>query len=395
MVAPYVYNAKRKEFLKNPTGFGYMVNDIANAVSKNHDVYLFTHHFTKGFKDDYCALKHCIYDTVINVGFKDLLRGFLLAVSTKSSLKNRLRYIFYYLNNGLLKKYISDIKPDIIHIHGLTFQTKPFIEICDLLQVPFIITLHGINGLSDTIQLPKKEKEYEKKELLYLSKKEIPITVVSTGIKERLCDSYSINLESIKVILNGTNSCEYKRCLENKKFYNVVCIGSICKRKNQEQLLNAYLCLPIELREKIKLHFYGVDAENIDLNHLIYKNQCMDNVYYHGFIPREQMYDIWLNADLNVVASKDEGFGLSIIEGFMFGVPTLTFSDIDALKDVYNSNSILLVNERSDMELAKGLEKAYYKKWDSSIIREWGNQFSMRKIAVQYGDLYLKTINKK
>lgn len=47
-----------------------------------------------------------------------------------------------------------------------------------------------------------------------------------------------------------------------------------------------------------------------------------------------EMDSIWVNTDLNIFLSKNDGFGLSVIESFVRGVPSVMYDDLDAVRDV-------------------------------------------------------------
>ena len=93
-------------------------------------------------------------------------------------------------------------------------------------------------------------------------------------------------------------------------------------------------------------------------------------------------------ADLNIVASLDEGFGLSIIEAYAYGVPTVTFSDLDAITDLYEANAMILVEKRNTESLAEGMKTALEKKWNKLEIEKFGKRFSIETMAKQYVDIY-------
>ncbi len=44
------------------------------------------------------------------------------------------------------------------------------------------------------------------------------------------------------------------------------------------------------------------------------------------------------------------------------GVPTVTFSDLDAITDLYEANAMILVEKRNTESLAEGMKTAFRKK---------------------------------
>ena len=95
---------------------------------------------------------------------------------------------------------------------------------------------------------------------------------------------------------------------------------------------------------------------------------------------------------MNVVASKDEGFGLSIVEAAAHGVPTVTFSDLDAIPDLYDEKSMITITPRDDIALAKGIDVALSKIWDKEWIKKNVDRFSLDNMAMKYKAEYEKVL---
>lgn len=393
--APYIYDLNHNEFTRTSSGFGYMVNDILKEVSKLQETYLLTHQFTKGYKESYIACRHTKLDFIKHIQLRDVYCGLKFFFSSKVPFKNRIRYVYYYLNRGSIEFCFKKINPDIIHIHGLTFQTKPIVELCKKQGYKYIVTLHGLNGLNESVNLPQIEKDYEYLALRELEKDRIITTVVSSGVKKNIMSMYQLSGEHIVVILNGTHvkkvNINNKVCKDKKsKKYHILCIGTVEECKNQMQLLRACALLPEETKRKLEVHIIGGKSENIDIDKEIKMLQINQVVTYHGFIERKKIAKMWSEADLNAVMSKSEGFGLSIIEGFVYGVPTITFSDLDAVHDLYDEKAIMLIHKRDDKAVAEALVEALERTWDYHYIMNLVQKYSMENIGKQYNEIYMK-----
>ena len=172
------------------------------------------------------------------------------------------------------------------------------------------------------------------------------------------------------------------------KKYEIVCIGSISFHKNQIQLIDAVKNLSIEYQNKMHITLAGGDSDGIKLEEYIRLAKLEGIIEYKGFIPRNEINELWDKADLNVVMSKEEGFGLSMIEGFMYGVPTLTFADLDAIVDIYNKEAFELFKTRDNKEVQEGIIRCMERKFDRQKIIDWGKHFSMDSVGTQYSKLY-------
>ena len=96
-------------------------------------------------------------------------------------------------------------KPDIVHIHGIGTITESYIRICEEMKVRYTVTLHGLIGLNDSVSAPVYEKQIERDFLIKAEKNNIPISVISSGMKARIEENYlGKKANNITVITNGT-----------------------------------------------------------------------------------------------------------------------------------------------------------------------------------------------
>ena len=324
----YIYKKDWTEFKRNRTGFGIMVNDIFESISQETDAFLLSQVITGGHGK---VLKHTWGDVFGNARLKDWIRGIKYFFSYSQGLKKRAKYFYYGLNSGAIRKAVETIKPDIVHIHGIGVAVKPYIDVCEEKKVPYVLTLHGLIGMDDTIRVPEWDKKMEEDFLIVAEKKGIPVTVISSGMKHRIEKKYLHHAaKNISVVCNGTKNpydeglieAEY---LDLRKQYGlmdeekiVVAIGSVCERKNQLQIVRAIATRKVST--PCHIFFCGADVTNGEAQKAINELGLEDRIHLLGFLPRKKIDQILDQADLNVVASRDEGFGLSIIEAFAHSI---------------------------------------------------------------------------
>ena len=399
IATPYIYKKEWPEFTRNRTGFGIMVNDIFESVSEETDAYLTSQVITEGHGN---VLKHTWGDVFKSARLKDLGKGFKYFFSYPQGIKGRVKYFYYGLNSGSIRKTITAIKPDIVHIQGIGAQIKPFIDVCEEECVPYIVTLHGLIGLDDTVRAASWDKQMEKDFLIEADKNGIPVTVISTGMKRRIEQNYlGHEAKNITVVCNGTRipydenlirleSLDLRKEFDIKQDEKIiVIIGSVCERKNQLQIVRAMA----KVKTPCRVFFCGSDATNGEVQKAINEARLTDRIHMLGFLQREKVDQILDQADLNVVASKDEGFGLSIIEAYSHGVPTVTFADLDAVPDLFSEQAMVKVMERSDAALTAGIEEGLERDWDKTWIKEYSKSFSLQKLAEQYESEYRQILS--
>lgn len=402
----YIYESALPQFNRNKSGFGMMVNDIIRYVSnRKNETFLLTHVVTKDeYLDSAHILKHTWKDVFLNASLLNITKGIRVALLYGNGLKLRLKYIYYYMNAGYVKKCINAIKPDIVHIHGIGYSTQPFIDVCKEMDIPYVVTLHGLIGLNDEVKATYQDKKLEQVFLKDSENENIPVTVISSGIKKRIIKNYGVNtVNHIYVIPNGTNiSNKIDEDINIREKYKIpstnkiaVCIGNLSDRKNQIQIIKAYDKMSSSLKRNLTILFIGNDNLGGKLQKTVNELSYDNNIIFCGFVEKNFIASYISQADINIVASLDEGFGLSIIESFVQGVPTITFSDLDAVEDVYSDKAMKLVNERSDEALAFGIEEALQIKWNRNWIQQYSNRFSLERMAEKYQNCYSEVLEKR
>lgn len=167
----------------------------------------------------------------------------------------------------------------------------------------------------------------------------------------------------------------------NKKI--LFCIGNISENKNQIALIEALY--KNENNGLIAIIFGGENDNGIVRNRII-KYQMENQVILAGYC--DCINDYWQYADLNVLFSINDGFGLSIIEGYMNGVPSITFADLDAIEDVYSAEAMIRIPKRDLSTVVKLLNRASARKWNILEIERFGKKFSIETMAKRYVDIY-------
>lgn len=116
----------------------------------------------------------------------------------------------------------------------------------------------------------------------------------------------------------------------NGESHRIFAVGRLSKEKDWPTLVRAVSLMPEKYREKIVIDFFGDGALSEDLNKLA--EGLGVSVIMHGFVDKKQLGIEFEDAEISVLPSRFEGFGLAAIESMAAGVPTIT-SDFEASKD--------------------------------------------------------------
>lgn len=426
IIAPYIYDDNIIEFTKNKTGFGIMVQNIVSSVAELENVVLLTRVITKGKNEkNFKILSHTWGQFFSNAKLKDWLIGIKAFFANGVTVKDRARHVFYEVDGGYVRKQIQMEKPDIVHIHGIGTITESYIRICEEMKVRYTVTLHGLIGLNDSVSAPAYEKQIERDFLIKAEKNNIPISVISSGMKARIEEKYlGKKANNITVITNGTKKSDendtkfireegtltqekfqeyYSDCLKQNDLYPKLSdtyaylqyskkngkkilffVGNITKNKNQMQAVE--ILKNTKVFENILLVLWGREVDNGEVRKKIAEYQLHKNVILGGFNDRMDIF--WKFCDVNLFLSLNDGFGLPIVEGYMHGVPCVTFEDLDATQDLYYPEAMLKVKDRSNESVTDTLKTALDKNWKYEEIIEIGNMFSIDIMSEKYVNWY-------
>lgn len=426
IIAPYIYDDNIIEFTKNKTGFGIMVQNIVSSVAELENVVLLTRVITKGKNEkNFKILSHTWGQFFSNAKLKDWLIGIKAFFANGVTVKDKARHVFYEVDGGYVRKQIQKEKPDIVHIHGIGTITESYIRICEEMKVRYTVTLHGLIGLNDSVSAPAYEKQIERDFLIKAEKNNIPVSVISSGMKARIEENYlGKKANNITVITNGTKKSNendtkfireegsltqekfqeyYSDCLKQNDLYPKLSdtyaylqygkkngkkilffVGNITKNKNQMQAVE--ILKNTKVFENTLLVLWGREVDNGEVRKKIVKYQLHKNVILGGFNDRMDIF--WKFCDVNLFLSLNDGFGLPIVEGYMHGVPCVTFEDLDATQDLYYPEAMLKVKDRSNESVTDTLKIALDKNWKYEEIIEIGNMFSIDIMSEKYVNWY-------
>ena len=209
--------------------------------------------------------------------------------------------------------------------------------------------------------------------------------------------SYSFSLEKYAelfkneykdALINGGYISIAKTCdflsIKRRQGYKIISyVGNISDNKNQIELVNQ---MPNLIDLKAIVILAGREADGGKVRKLVIDNYD-ENVILTGFC--SEMDSIWVNVDLNILLSKNDGFGLSIIEGYMRGVPSIMRMSLDAYNDVSGVGTYG-INDNYDL---KSIIKEMNKNYDFKCLIESSKRFSLRYMKDRYIETYRFGVN--
>lgn len=397
----YINISSISEFSKNKSGYGRSVWDISRFSSKKNEELLFTYNNRdERFIDNVLIIENnpiklikCFNFESVKSFFKYLLIVFKL---NSKSFYERMALLHKSVYFNYLKKIIMYYNPDIIHVHGLNLSTVPFIKAALDSKKPTIVTLHGLNAYMTKDEF---ERKFELEAIKQLNDQQVIITVVGSGMKKTILENLDIKYpDLIKIVNNGIDPSIFNLTYTNDKIREefkiketekvILYVGSLTKTKNQIALIEALLLFDkIELSH-LKVFIIGNGSQYEFLNSKIHEYKLTENVILTGQIDVDTLSKYYTIADITVLLSKVEGFGRPILESYLFGVPVITYGDLDAVDDIYIDGGLFKIDQRSPEAIYRMIQSVLNKSINKENIIEKGNNKTWNIVVKEYCDIY-------
>lgn len=384
-IAPYIYKKGYKNYERNKTGFGIVVKDIVWGLSNNNQVILATNSPPKNKKiDNIDILKFNMLQIIFKLfTFRSISK--IIQVKRKYNMFS-IKVLFYCALSSYYIDYININmhKIDKIHLHGICLINEILLRYLQQVDIPVCLTLHGL--IKDSSEAPEYLKKMENFILSECEKNCFPVTVVSTGMQRKIRNCYN-NLNCI-VINNGTDIPKILDYNKEKDYYQLITIGNIGVLKNQIQIIDSLQYIDSNILKKIKLKIIGGYSDTDEIEKKIKELKLENNVEILGFLDKKQVNNIIKTTNLNILASIEEGFGMSIIESLSYGVPSVFFNNIDISEDIDNK-MCLKVKNRNSKDLANAIEFGLKKEWNKNSLYKYSTKFSKKTMIENYNNLLL------
>ncbi|MFH1610779.1 MAG: glycosyltransferase family 1 protein [Patescibacteria group bacterium] len=277
--------------------------------------------------------------------------------------KHNIKYIFYtpeYIS-WLPKEKQKVLKWPFkflwtqIRLSWEMLRNKPDIFFSPVHILPFF-TPKNVFKLIHDIAFKKNPKIYSLKQRVLLNidlyraiKKCKKIFVPSNQVKHDILKYTDIEENKVIVIPHGyTRKNKEVEKKETKK--QILFIGRIEEKKNILNLIKAFKIFNQMHPEYILILAGGIDRAYVDNNRDMFDTR---NVELFGYISEEKKYQLLSESACLAYVSKEEGFGIPILEAFDFNLPVAS-SDIPVLKEV-GGEACVYVNPDSVEEIAQAI----------------------------------------
>lgn len=161
----------------------------------------------------------------------------------------------------------------------------------------------------------------------------------------------------------------------------ILCVGTINKRKGQEDLVSAISFLPPELMERIQIFFVGDDRDPY-AGRLKRKCRVLSSQYRRiiRFFPStEEIQRFYETADLFVLCSREESFPRVTLEAMAFGLPIITTPVFGVKEQVVEGENAFFYETGNARDLARKIQSFIH---DESLRKNMGLKSAQRFVEL-------------
>ena len=175
---------------------------------------------------------------------------------------------------------------------------------------------------------------------------------VSKSILLKYKDKITINMKYIPLTLDYYPNKSEISDLNNN---NLISIGRLENEKAMDELI--YIMNGLTKNNKnVLLNIYGDGSNHQKLESLINEFKLEKNIKLWGFKPKKEIQDALKQSTLYLMTSKEESFGLVLIEAMSFGVPCIAYSSAEGAKEIIKPNTGYLIDNRDRKEYINQIE---------------------------------------
>ncbi|HJW96914.1 MAG TPA: glycosyltransferase family 4 protein [archaeon] len=253
-------------------------------------------------------------------------------------------------NRNIIRK-CGNLDFDVIHSHDW-FGVEACSELRERTGKPWVFTLHSLeymrscqNGKSAMERLERRGAEECDR-----------VITVSKGMKKSIVRDYGISPGKIDVVYNSArmgrvNTGNIRRRFGLGKGPVILFLGRLSSQKGVEYVIHSAKMVSEKIPEA---RFLVAGEGNLKGSLEIFSSHLgLDGkVIFAGFVPQKDLASYYSAADVFVLPSLHEPFGITVLESLLSGTPVVVSENAGVLENVPEMKCIMKVRPSDSEELA-------------------------------------------
>ncbi len=302
---------------------------------------------------------------------------------------------------------IQDLKVDIIHNHGLLFMAVKSLFASRTLHIPNLVTFHTMLTDAAKFYSPIDVPDWMLTRPFWFYLRELlersdAVIAPTEAIKNELL-TYAPSMHRVEVIPTGVDTARFSPQVDGsaiRKRYGLdgekvlLHVGRIAKEKNLELVLDGFSALSRE-DPQVRLMLVGEGPAKKHYQALVQDKGLTDRVLFTGFIPDEELPQVYAACDAFTIASKFETQGLAALEAMSSGKPVAGIN-FRAVAEMVRTGENGYLFEESAASCAAAMREALAHSQElGPRARRCALDYSLERSAEKLVELYQATIERK
>lgn len=270
--------------------------------------------------------------------------------------------------------------------------------------VPFVQTLHS-TAVSE-YRVSRRSLFDKKYYATFYLEEAIPshmanaVICVSEYTAGQAISNYFLRRDKITVIPNGIDIDKFKdegRHRKNGK--TILMVGRIDPRKGYLEFVNRIAPGIVAKDPGIKINIVGDEFDiykeyTESVKRAVIENRLADNIRFLGRVTFEELKMLYSSSDLFLLASKEEGFGIVLLEAQSCGLPVVAFNTSGIKEAAVNGKSGFLVDSYDEMvgKVVMLMSDETARREMGASAREFASRFSWKEIASRVEKVYVSVL---
>lgn len=275
--------------------------------------------------------------------------------------------------------------PDVIHAHNSLWAGYAAFMISERFGIPYVLTEHSSVFRSHTIPAGADQ-------LIRVAGNRAARRI---SVSNALAAAYQPYVaKPIEIIPNVVDTSFFTppaipRCHTS---FSYLAVGNLVEMKGFHVLLRAFAA-KLHGRSDVTLRIAGAGPERSRLENLASELGLKSQVEFLGRIDREQIRSAMRVANVLVLPSFQETFGVVLIEAMSTGIPVIA-TRCGGPEEIITADTGLLTSPGDVEELGKALVEVREREWNGELIRHSAeSRFSSGIIAAALIEVYQSAIS--
>ena len=307
-------------------------------------------------------------------------------------------FLGYFLNVFALKKLLKEIKPDILNVHyasgyGTTARLANF--------HPYVLSVWG----SDVFEFPYRSLFHKKLLQQNLNSADV---IASTSLSMAKQTQLFVDHKKIEITPFGVDLEKFNpSCFDQDANVQTICIGTVKTLKHVYGIDVLLKALSIvykdiknefpEVSNKLNFRIVGGGTDIDELKKLAVELGIDHLTDFTGSVSHEDVPSELNRLDIYVALSRQESFGVAVVEAQAMGIPVVV-SNVGGLPEVVqNGKTGFIVDSENPQQAANAIKKLILDSELRQVMSVEARQFarsnfSWQSCAEKMSDVYQNTL---